>query len=416
MVKPAEVPEGMPYCVCLALARTPLSRRKGRLPRETTPGVLPPTPRKGDAFGAHAPQQCGRIRGVPAKEVAPIDELQTGWGDPATAIGSMSPALGQGHTSVTFLLRPVAPFRLDFTVWALRRRPRNLIDRWDGTTYRRVIVLGGRPTELAVRQAGSCEAPRLIVTATPRSRTLVERRMVRGVVERLLGLRIDLADWYHTATGDARLRPLAERFRGMKPPRFPTMFEAVVNAFACQQLSLEVGVELLNRLATISGARLRTPPDRYGFPRVHDVTQLTPEKCRAIGFSHQKARALLGLATAITRRELDLESIAAEGDAEVRRRLLELRGVGRWTAEYVMLRGLGRLHVFPGDDVGAQKRLARWLGRSRPLDYAGVGRVVERWKPFAGLVYFHLLLDGLFRAGILDAVPKTPVEAAGLKP
>jgi DNA-3-methyladenine glycosylase II len=164
------------------------------------------------------------------------------------------------------------------------------------------------------------------------------------------------------------------------------MIEAVVNAFACQQLSLEVGIELLNRLATISGARLRTPPDRHGFPRVHDVTQLTPEKYCAIGFSRQKARALLGLATAITRRELDLESIAAQGDAEVRQRLLELRGVGRWTAEYVMLRGLGRLYVFPGDDVGAQKRLARWLGRSRPLDYAGVGRVVERWKPFAGLV------------------------------
>ena len=56
------------------------------------------------------------------------------------------------------------------------------------------------------------------------------------------------------AAGDERLRPLADRFRGMKPPRFPTMFEAVINAFACQQLSLEVGLELLNRLAAIAGA------------------------------------------------------------------------------------------------------------------------------------------------------------------
>ena len=43
----------------------------------------------------------------------------------------------------------------------------------------------------------------------------------------------------------------------------------------------------------------------------------------------------------------------------------------------------------------AQKRFARWLGRLRPLDYAGVGRAVARWQPYAGLVYFHLLLDGL---------------------
>jgi DNA-3-methyladenine glycosylase II len=56
-----------------------------------------------------------------------------------------------GQASLTFVARPIPPFRLDLTVWALRRRPRNLIDRWDGTTYRRVIVVGGRPTELAAR-------------------------------------------------------------------------------------------------------------------------------------------------------------------------------------------------------------------------------------------------------------------------
>jgi len=88
--------------------------------------------------------------------------------------------------------------------------------------------------------------------------------------------------------------------------------------------------------------------------------------------------------------------------------LLQLRGVGRWTAEYVLLRGLGRLHVFPGDDVGAQKRLGRWVGRPDSLDYAGVRRAVEPWQPYAGAVYFHLLLDGLSHAGALDAVAIAP--------
>ena len=180
----------------------------------------------------------------------------------------MNPSDGSPPSlSLAFVVRPVPPFRLDLTVWALRRRPRNLIDRWDGTTYRRVIVIGGRPTELAVRQAVSSTPPKLIVTATPPPRTPLERRRVRAIVDRLLGLRIDLTDWYHMAAGDARLRPLADKFRGMKPPRFPTMFEAVVNAFACQQLSLEVGLELLNRLATISSARFGTLRDvRYAFP------------------------------------------------------------------------------------------------------------------------------------------------------
>jgi len=304
--------------------------------------------------------------------------------------------------ALTFVLRPIAPFRLDLTVWALRRRARNLIDRWDGTTFRRVIVIEGQPTELAVRQRGSSAAPKLTVTVTPAPQTLLGKRHVRSVLNLLLGLRIDLTDWYHTAAGDARLRPLAETFRGMKPPRFPTIFEAVVNAFACQQLSLEVGLELLNRLATRTAPQFGTPSDaHYAFPTPFDTVRLPPEKYRAIGFSHQKARALLDLARAIVRRELDLESIAGEDEVVVRQRLLELRGVGRWTCEYVLLRGLGRLYVFPGDDVGAQKRLARWLGSSRRLDYAGVGRAVKRWQPYAGVVYFHLLLDGLSQAGSL---------------
>ena len=82
-------------------------------------------------------------------------------------------------------------------------------------------------------------------------------------------------------------------------------------------------------------------------------------------------------------------------DDEAVNRLCELRGVGRWTAEYVLLRGLGRTHIFPGDDVGARKNLQRWLRLANSLDYQGVRRVLSRWGGYAGLVYFHLLLDRL---------------------
>jgi DNA-3-methyladenine glycosylase II len=263
-----------------------------------------------------------------------------------------------------------------------------------------VIVLGGRPTELAVRQEGSAAKPRLIVNATPPGRTLVERRQIRSIVGSLLGPGVDLRDWYRMAKGDRRLRPLASRFRGMKPPRFPTMFEALMNGFACQQLSLIVGLELLNRLAAVCNvSHGRGTHVAYAFPAPHDVALLPPSSYQAIGFSRQKVRALLALAHGIDRHDTDVEGLEHSDDDAVRARLLALRGVGRWTAEYVMLRGLGRLNVFPGDDVGAQKSLARWLGRPVPLDFAGVRRAVEQWQPYAGMVYLHLLLDGLSKAG-----------------
>ena len=301
-------------------------------------------------------------------------------------------------------LRPVPPFRLDFTVWALRRRGRNAIDRWDGTTYRRIVVLGSRPTELAVRQEGRPAAPRLIVTVTPPFRTKLDREHLRSTIDRLLGVSVDLARWYRTAELDPHLRTLAHRFRGVKPPRFPTLFEALVNAVACQQLSLVVGLELLNRLAVKCDVKRKTGDggEHYAFPAPGDLARLSPATYRAIGFSRQKARALRTLAVGVERREIDLDRLTSVDDIEVTAKLRQLRGVGRWTAEYVLLRGLGRLHVFPGDDVGAQKSLARWLGRSSPLDYAGVQRATQAWRPYAGLMYFHLLLEGLSRSGDLE--------------
>lgn len=91
---------------------------------------------------------------------------------------------------------------------------------------------------------------------------------------------------------------------------------------------------------------------------------------------------------------MDLEGLAELPDEEAIECLCGLRGVGRWSAEYVPLRGLERTHVFPDDGVGAQKNLQRWLNLVKPLDYAGVQRTVERWRPYGGRVYFHLLLDG----------------------
>ena len=112
----------------------------------------------------------------------------------------------RAHAPLQFSVRAVPPFRLDLTVWALRRRPRNLVDRWDGVTYRRVLVVNGRAMEVGVPQAGAPTAPRLDVTVTPAPRGESDKRQLRRLLDRLLGLRIDLSAWYQTANRDPRLR------------------------------------------------------------------------------------------------------------------------------------------------------------------------------------------------------------------
>jgi DNA-3-methyladenine glycosylase II len=301
----------------------------------------------------------------------------------------------------TFTMAARPPFRLDLTVWALRRRADNAVDAWDGTTYRRALDIEGAAIELEAVQSGSVAAPELAVVLLGDRLDERTELAVRGALTRLLGLELDLSPFYRLAEGDPLLRALATRFWGVKPPRFATLFECLVNAIACQQLTLTVGVRLVSRFAGAYGA-MPANGNLHAFPSPALIGGLAPSALRPLGFSQSKSRSIVELAAGIRAGEIAPTAVEMLADQEALQRLLGLRGVGRWSAEYALLRGLGRLHVFPGDDVGARNNLARWLDLREPLDYDGVQAAVRHWQPFAGLVYFHLLLGSLADRGALS--------------
>lgn len=306
----------------------------------------------------------------------------------------------------SFILGATPPFRLDLTAWVLRRRPDNRIDHWDGETYRRLLPLGprGEPIAVAARQMDDGR-PELIVTLTGEHAGAAAVPGAQAALQRMLGLDVDLSDFYRLAAADDLLAPLAERFRGFKPPRYPSVFEALSNAIACQQITLTLGIILLNRLAEGYGMPHPNPAPGEGatggFPRPAALAAITPETLRPLGFSGRKAQYLIDVAGGVASGDLDLEALAALDNASAMEQLIQMRGVGRWSAEYVLLRGLGRLDTFPGDDVGARNNLQRWLGRPDKMDYDEVQRVIARWQPYGGLIYFHMLLDSLDTRGAI---------------
>jgi DNA-3-methyladenine glycosylase II len=115
---------------------------------------------------------------------------------------------------------------------------------------------------------------------------------------------------------------------------------------------------------------------------------------------------MIELAKSITEGGLNMEGLVELPDEAAVKRLRGLQGVGPWTAEYILLRGLGRTHIFSGDVVGARNNLHRWLHLAIPLDDAAVRRTLDRWHPYGGLIYFHLLLDRLAEASFLQ--PASP--------
>ena len=296
---------------------------------------------------------------------------------------------------LTFTLAPQPPFRLDLTVWALRRRAHNIVDRFDDGVWRRVLVIGKAPVAIAIGQTRRDAHPEIEVQIKA-ARPQAVKAEVAAIVTRMLGLERDLSDFYRLARGDARLHELAERLRGMKPVCYATVFEAFANAVACQLVSLSAGMHVLNRMAEAFGMRRKAMPS---FPTAAAIARSNPDAMRALGLSRQKGEYLIGLARlALDRKDRDFASLERLGNDDAIARLLQIRGVGRWTAEYVMLRGCGRIDIFPGDDVGGRNKLFEWFGAGGEPTYDAVGKLLQRWHPYGGLIYLHLIVNAAFGA------------------
>jgi DNA-3-methyladenine glycosylase II len=282
-------------------------------------------------------------------------------------------------TSGLIVSAPLVDFAL--TARVLRRSPRNLIDRVDEDgTWTRVVVLSRKPALLRGRQRGAT----LAFDATPAAAG--DRRAIEALVTRLFSLDLDLALFWRRVRRERGFAELARRCAGLRPQRFPTLFEALANGICCQQLSLAAGMTRLGHLAQRFGPR--TPDGtRVGPPEPGLVARAPLSALRQTGLSAHRASQLRDLARLpLERFERELTALP---DAQARARLLELPGIGPWTADYVLLRGLGRLDVFPAGDVGATRTLGRILGRV--LDPPAAVQFAARFAPLRGMLYFCML-------------------------
>jgi len=225
----------------------------------------------------------------------------------------------------------------------------------------------------------------------------------------MLSLDVDLSPFYRIAKDDPQLRGPLGAMCGLKPPELAGLFETFVNAVIFQQISLESGVAIHSRLVERFGDRLsHNGKVYYAFPNQFDIARASLEELRNIGLSTRKAEVMRDLAQRTIDGELDFLGVNALPTAEAIERLMRLPGIGRWSAELVLLRGLGRLDVFPGGDVGARKNMARLVGAAAPLGPGEERRILERYGNYRGFLYFCALVWGGLQTGIFP--PSPPAE------
>ena len=270
--------------------------------------------------------------------------------------------------TIQFNLIPTAPFRLDLTAWVLRRGAANRIDYWNGKTYRRAMTLDSQTVLVSVEQRTPPGRPELAVTLVCENPSHATRLEAESALVRLLGLNVSLGGFYSMAEADEHLGTLVERFRGVKPPRFLTLFESIANAIVFQQVSLYSAISVLNRLAETYGVFFALGENASPvFPEASSLAWLRSEAVKGVGLTANKARALVEAARRIIEQSLSISDFEKMDNDPAIAELVKFRGIGGWSADLILLRGMGRLDVFPRGDSGARAGLNHWLKADEEL-------------------------------------------------
>ena len=272
------------------------------------------------------------------------------------------------------LLRLPEPYDFELSTGRFRAFGPDLANLWvDGALHR---VVGRREVRITAARGGVRVEPLDAET--------------RPVVLKLLGAEFDLDPFYEWARADPVLPRLTQALTGLRPPLAPDPFETLVTAITAQQISLHAAFSIRNRLIQRFGKRAE---QAYSFPTAARLRRADPDELVQLGFSRRKAEYVVGLAA----EQIDYAELVRLPDEEIKARLVAVRGLGEWTADWFLARHLARPRAWPAGDLGLRKAVAAFYP-----DAGEVRALGGRFEPFQNLTA-HYLLAGLYSDRRLDA-------------
>ncbi|MCE2451874.1 MAG: DNA-3-methyladenine glycosylase 2 family protein [Nitrospinae bacterium] len=269
--------------------------------------------------------------------------------------------------------------------------------------YRRVIEDANGDLVLleAEKEGEGPDSIRLRMTTEGRMTKLAQNAGL-DAIKHILAFDLDLRPFYRMAKDDASLAPTAKKFRGLKPIRYMSVFEALVTAITAQQVNLTFAGAIRGRMVKRWGRKVRIDgKTHYAFPRPERLARARVSTFRSMQFSERKAEYVIDVARAALEGRLDERELRILPIDEAVARLTEIRGVGRWTAEQMLFRALGRVEVFPGGDLGVQKVVAQFCFGEKRVDEKKARMQADKWHPWASLATTYLF--AAWRAGVPPA-------------
>jgi DNA-3-methyladenine glycosylase II len=304
------------------------------------------------------------------------------------------------------VLRPRPPFDFDSTARFFRFTEAEIVDTFEAGRYARALHVGGKLFVVTVRRGGTPSRPALSLSLAPaRGVTAGDEERAARVVRRMFSADHDLRQFRAQVAGDELMGRLEAEHRGLRLPRWPTLFEALASSILLQQIATTVAWTFRRRFVERFGETVEHAGTTfYAFPQAERVARAEPEELRKLGLTSAKAVSIVGAARAIADGALRADELEKEDNETVVARLSNYRGVGRWTAEWVLMLHFGRRDVFAAADLFLRGALAKYYNGGSPMKEQEV-RAVARERFGAWGAYAALYLLAGMRAGSVTLKP-----------
>jgi 3-methyladenine DNA glycosylase/8-oxoguanine DNA glycosylase len=292
-------------------------------------------------------------------------------------------------SELEFDLQLPATFRVEETLQYLGRDPASLAQRRSGE---RSVVAGvlvdARPATLTMSFTGSdslvarCS---LTFRGNPPKRAAVTAAHLAG---RLLGLPSSANALQQRAQSEALIARLIGPRRGLRLPLTASPMDALTWSILGQQISLPFAYSLLRTCCELAGTRC--PGGLRTMPSASRLADLTSASLTSRKFSRAKSEYLRSLAGQVVDSTLNLDTLASGSAPHAKAKLLAARGIGPWTANYVLMRGFGFADCAPIGDAGLRRALKRFLDLPSSPDDRAMEQHMEQFAPHRSLATYHL--------------------------
>ena len=291
------------------------------------------------------------------------------------------------------IIKPVPPFDLRLTAQhRTYHEERFSAEAYLDGKYLRVFDGAGTPLLVEVASTGTTSVPELSISLPDSAPYGVDDAAIAEEIAFALNTDFDLSHFYRIAKDDPVLSQAISTFCGLHPPRNSSLFQTLLLAIVSQQISGAAARAIRGRIIEALGTPLSFNGRTFHlFPGAESFLESGQEALRSLGLSYRKAEYVLEIASREVEGFLDIRRLERLDNQEVLRELVQLRGIGHWTVQWVLINSLGRMDAFPAGDLALQRAISEHYLSGKRLNEKEAGAFArERWPGYAGLATVYL--------------------------